>query len=418
MDGHNGIALYGSSDDDDKRLFKACRDPELASRILSVKNNDPEAKCVFVNALNTLEERAWTRFGQIIGGASHFEQLAILHCRVNVAELCVGLQLNQSIKKLHLDGIGLGREELSSLVPFLSNNPSLKSLTLSGCNLGSAEIDLLSAALLQHSEDRCLEVLNLRNNHIGDVDLEKLAPALKRNRNKIILLNLENNKIGLRGCTSLTKLLGSQECNLSRLYLNGNSIDDKAVAVLIDSLAKNTKLMTLNLGNNIGITTEGYLKILQLVCNTSCIKGILDSNHHLNNVGMSMPEDAEALHCALGFDDANLLHASLKINRGMNRRLSVKKVTCRRKILWSHAAGNLNIGDSSIVTGVMPCIIAWIGDYSNESNANLIQYHDPPLPKDKIDIVRLGAIYRIVQSRPDLRNPNKHDSTNKKKMWF
>ena len=39
------------------------------------------------------------------------------------------------------------------------------------------------------------------------------------------------------------------------------------------------------------------------------------------------------------------------------------------------------------------------GDDSNETNAELIQYHDPPLPATKIDAIRLDSIYRILCSR-------------------
>ena len=50
----------------------------------------------------------------------------------------------------------------------------------------------------------------------------------------------------------------------------------------------------------------------------------------------------------------------------------------------------------------MPCILAWIGNDMNETDANLIQYYEPPLPKEKLDAIRLDAIYRIVLSRPPL----------------
>jgi len=364
-----------------------------------------------VQALNDLEERAWTRLGQILGDASHVDKLSILRCpTVNVAKLCVGLRSNQSIKNLTLTGIDLGDEELISLGPFLIHNPSLSLLDLSKCNLTSTDaLGLLSAALLQRSEDN-LEHLSLRGNHVSDLDLEILAPVLKRNVSKMKHLNLGQNQIGSRGCVSLVTLLGSQECNLFSLSLRANSIDDKAVAMLIDSLAKNTKLMTLNLGNNDGITTEGWLAMLKLVCDTSCIKGILDSNHYLCDVGMFGTRDVELLHRALGIDDGNLLCASLEANAAYEKTMSV-----RRKILWSHARGNLNIGDSFIVPGVMPRILAWIGGYSN---ANLIQYHTPPLPKDKMEVVRFDAIFRIVQFRPDLCKRNKGDATCKKRRLF
>mmetsp|Transcript_39950 Transcript_39950/g.72001 ORF Transcript_39950/g.72001 Transcript_39950/m.72001 type:complete len:85 (-) Transcript_39950:173-427(-) len=49
-------------------------------------------------------------------------------------------------------------------------------------------------------------------------------------------------------------------------------------------------------------------------------------------------------------------------------------------------------------------ILAWIGDDSNQTNADLIQYHDPHLPKARINTIRLDSIYRIIRSRPNLCN--------------
>ena len=78
----------------------------------------------------------------------------------------------------------------------------------------------------------------------------------------------------------------------------------------------------------------------------------------------------------------------------MNERTN-KKLVAMHKALWSHAQRHLNIGVSSIVTGTMPLILAWIGDESNETNTNSIQYHDPPLHKARIDIIRFDSIYHI-----------------------
>lgn len=57
----------------------------------------------------------------------------------------------------------------------------------------------------------------------------------------------------------------------------------------------------------------------------------------------------------------------------------------------------------------MPNIIAWIGNGSNEANANIVQYHDPLLPNARIETVRLDMIYRIHRFRPNIHN-NEQDS--------
>ena len=96
----------------------------------------------------------------------------------------------------------------------------------------------------------------------------------------------------------------------------------------------------------------------------------------------------------MGVDDANLLRASLQTNHAAN-----KMFVAKCKILWSHARGDLNIGESSIAACCMPRILARFGDYSDsESNANLIQYHEPAMAKTNLNAIRLGSIHHILRA--------------------
>ena len=144
----------------------------------------------------------------------------------------------------------------------------------------------------------------------------------------------------------------------------------------------------------------------------------MESNHTLNYLGISPADLVERVGRGVGVDDVNLLRSSLQINYTSN-----KMLVARRKILWSHVRGDLNIGKSSIATGTMYRILTWIGDDSNQTNANLIQYHDPPLPKARIDTVRLGAMYRILRSRPSICNseqnfPNDLETCQKEQVHY
>ena len=110
-----------------------------------------------------------------------------------------------------------------------------------------------------------------------------------------------------------------------------------------------------------------------------------------------MPTTLRILVRTLGIDDAHLLQSCLKMNTNIN-----KLIITRQKIIWSHARGELNVGDSTISTGLLPNIISWFVDDFHEHNVNLIQYHNPPLPSDKVDAARFDSVFRIVKSRPDL----------------
>ena len=75
---------------------------------------------------------------------------------------------------------------------------------------------------------------------------------------------------------------------------------------------------------------------------------MIHSNHTLHD--MSLPFTGVIY--ALEDDDIDLLNQSLHLNCISNEMLIV-----RHKILWSHVRGNLNLGDSSIVTHAMPQIL-------------------------------------------------------------
>ncbi|KAL7535298.1 hypothetical protein ACHAXR_006396, partial [Thalassiosira sp. AJA248-18] len=264
-------------------LFGSLQDPGLKRKILRIKSNGPEVTSLELSRGDDLNERASMRLGCILGQDTHVKELTIL-CSLDVIGLCAGLQSNQCIQSLTLIGINLHHNaKLSALAPFVRNNPSLKCMTLHSGNIGSAGINILSAALLDRSEDT-LEYLSLSNNHFGDINLDQLVLALNRNRN-LSFLSLCGTGIGPRGCTSLAKLLSNRESNLRDLELDFNSIDNKSTIVLADSLRKNTKLEELELGGNNAITSEGWTAMLKLVCNSSKIDAIMQSNHTLCSIG-------------------------------------------------------------------------------------------------------------------------------------
>ena len=193
-------------------------------------------------------------------------------------------------------------------------------------------------------------------------------------------------------------LLESQVSNLEELNFSNNSIDSEDASNLINALVNNTKLKTLNLKNNGWITNEGWASILrcllQLVCDTSSISNIMNSNHTLSSLAepydSSRVELMEALlspllndieagprqsffNRSLGVNRANLLRASLGLNFGAGSYL----LKARYKILMLHIRGDLNLGDASIGIGIMPRAIESIGHNWN-------------------------AIYRILRTRPEL----------------
>ena len=79
-----------------------------------------------------------------------------------------------------------------------------------------------------------------------------------------------------------------------------------------------------------------------------------------------------------------------------------------RKILWSHTRGDINIGDSTVAIGTMPCILPWVGDVLNTGNDNLLCYRKHPNPSASFgdtghdDPISLNLFYHILWSRPSI----------------
>ena len=384
------------SDEEDRRLFEPPLGPNSAARILRLKRDDPEeTELELFNDLNGVASR---RLGQILGHNTHLTSLGF-GSNFDVAGLCAGLQTNRSIRLFELDEIDLsGVVKMNSLVPFLANHPSLEEICLSNCNIGPDGIENFSDAL-SGRRTGTLSDLDLTGNNFGNVNLDRLIRALMPEKSKeLIELNLTECGIGLQGCASLATLLQENSSRgLKVLNLYANAIDDDSARVLAGSLVENSRLMELVLSGNDGITRQGWKAILDLIYDTRSMEHMSASNHTLRNLGAFTPFYTQRLSNALGVDDANLLWASLKLNYNDDKMIVIK-----HKLIWSHAQGRLNIGDSPLVAGVMPQILACFSTFSNETDSEFIRQHEPPLPELRITTMGLDAVFRILRSRPDL----------------
>mmetsp|Transcript_3627 Transcript_3627/g.6813 ORF Transcript_3627/g.6813 Transcript_3627/m.6813 type:complete len:454 (+) Transcript_3627:76-1437(+) len=388
------------SDDYDKHLFQ---NTHLARQVISIKHDDPKVKSLELFSGHDVSRRQWKRLGEILGKNTTVEKLGIQAWNIDIPGFCAGLQNNRKIEKLWLCNVDLEETgKMQSFTPFLSDNPSLKAVSLICCNIGPGSMNILSEALLNRSENTLRE-LSLSECNLGDIDLEKFVLALINKNRSIVKLWLAHNGIGRTGCASLANMLGNNKLSLASLNLDENLIDDESALILAKSLKKNDKLKSLSLhSKNHDVTKVGWSAMLKLVCDTSSLSNVFASNHTLHDLGMQLLAcDRETVDDALGADNGNLLRASLELNRS-----SDKTMVARCKIIWSHARGDFNIGNSSIAAGAYPRVLAWIGNCLNEDNNNIIQYHEPPLSKAAVDTIRLNAMYRIITSRPELCMPN------------
>eukprot|EP00581_Thalassiosira_minuscula_P004896 CAMPEP_0183740062 /NCGR_PEP_ID=MMETSP0737-20130205/58756_1 /TAXON_ID=385413 /ORGANISM="Thalassiosira miniscula, Strain CCMP1093" /LENGTH=410 /DNA_ID=CAMNT_0025975047 /DNA_START=138 /DNA_END=1370 /DNA_ORIENTATION=+ len=395
----SGGSIEPISDDEDFHLFKPLVGPILTRKILCIKCNGPEARSIELCNVH-LNAVASRRLGDILGQSTQVQVLTFYKCNFDVIGLCAGLKNTKGVKDINFTEINFGDvAKMRGLAAILSSNPRLEYIKLKDCGIGPASITILSEALSNRSRDmQRIRWLNLSGNNFGNNALDDLVQALNTKQNEVRTLDLRGCGIGLKGCASLSRLLENQESSLSYLNLNDNSIDDDSVINLSNSLAKNTKLTWLYLDGNEEITTRGCSAMLKLLCDEASIKGILHSNHTLKYLGYySSSQLTSAANGSLGIELTNALSTYLEMNKATD-----KISAARSKILWSHARGDINLGDSSIADGIMPNILAHFDNRSNETRPNHFQCYDPPLSKAKIDTLSFDATYRIIRSRANL----------------
>ncbi|KAL9189114.1 hypothetical protein ACHAXT_011604 [Thalassiosira profunda] len=362
------------TDAEDRDRLRSLRLTESdVDELIRVKRNDPEIRRLCGLEIGTVESdgagestrvSAAKRMGQIIGQAKHLEGLQLkVPDHPATSELGAELQSNRSISflALHLENPDV---DVSSFLPFLRDNATMTHLFLGHCSLQSA-VDL-SNAVLERGED-AWRYLSLHRTPLGDVDLDQRL-ALRN----LMSLSLDKCGVGKRACASLANLLSDRQSKLFILSLTNNFIGDEAVSILVDSLAGNTTLRTLELTGNELISRDGWSRLLRLVCNC---EDVAKSNHCLFNLGIfgwgpesdatTAAATTAAAIAALGANDANLLRASLEMNRSCYL-LAKHTAAIKRKMIWCHARGDLNIGEErAIDVGVLPRILAWFAGRSN-----------------------------------------------------
>jgi len=363
-------------------------------------DDDDECGSLKPLVVTNLNPTMLKRLGYIIGQSTMLKSLKLSFRNLDITWLSQGLQCNRSIRWFRLRNesrrAGLpGIQFISCLTSFWRNNPSMKSLILDRCFIGSEGLDILTNALLSLRYAGTLRYLDISNNFLvfdeDAIDFSGLVGALTKYK-RLRRLLLSDNAIGNKGCTSLAELLDHKNCILKELHLNRNIwMGPESLVILAESLTNNDTLEYLNLnGNHLDHYKfrkepcwKGWRSVMKLVCDSSSIDNIKESNHILCNVGISSPY--------------HIVNAVINLNAEPNKELVI-----RQKIIWSHADSRLNIGET-IPTGVLPEVIAWFGDNDpRRTNANIIQYQDPPLPYETIRVVRLDSIYRIARSRSDL----------------
>ena len=230
------------------------------------------------------------------------------------------LQGSKGIKSLVIDSLGgrpFDKEGLPLVTNFLQKKNSLTELSLSNAGIGRgkkgstrAKEAPSRARLLRDAlqKNATLEQLCLSSNDIGindrvfstvmsgikgsesllHIDLScnsiRLMPSIKLiakylTRNPaLVALNLNDNGIPVKSANLLMKAL-LKNSTLQQLYLSGNNLNDRNVPAITEVLQSNTTLRLLDLQYNNFKMRKGRKDLLKLLCDTTSLDSIVNSNH-------------------------------------------------------------------------------------------------------------------------------------------
>ena len=199
-------------------------------------------------------------------------------------------------------------------------------------------------------------------------------------------LSLTDNAIGNRACETIAALLEDPHCNLCLLNLYNNEIDIEGATIIANSLANNTKLKRLILGQN----PIDQSSLSKAVCNTTSINSTYSSNHTLEDKDMN-------------YTGAHLASV-LRMNNSANKsHVAIKKILQYHPFIDMEPLFNLD-GEDNLKA--LPYAVDWFKRakiaVAEETRVDL----NNMISAIHIDQRKLSAIYQSARAMPLLFVPS------------
>lgn len=166
---------------------------------------------------------------------------------------------NRSIEQLSLDSLDFSTLDVFPiLAPFFKNNRNLRCVKVSGFDV-SKRIPTIIPAMLQQKNIR-LEQIDFSYSDLGDARAADFINAISSMPSVRYLLDLflTNNKIGREGCSALSNLLKNPKCNIQRMKLLKNDLDDTCMEALANGMVKNKSIKVFDLRDFKFVTPNGW----------------------------------------------------------------------------------------------------------------------------------------------------------------
>jgi len=329
-----GLAVNPSVEEIDLD-YNNCISDEAALAFASTITKQSSLKIISIcHNRDGISPKSWkVLLNSILTSCSALEKLRLLKNNINDEAVIIlrDAMVNGSIlKTLHLAGtLSITSAGWASFFRCLADNTSLESLDLSDrnsngqdtCTIDDECFGILANALatntrlthlsLWHNNsisttgwqvffntlrdsNSILENLILNNiNNIDDNVAVSMAAALGNMKSLKSLSLRKARSISSAGWRSFTNLLQSPNSNLMELQVcdNGNLLNNEVISSFANAIANNNTLKTLDISvydDNIttsNVSARSWSTIANILCNTSSICSIYNSNHTLSDLG-------------------------------------------------------------------------------------------------------------------------------------
>ncbi|OCT67782.1 protein phosphatase 1 regulatory subunit 37 [Xenopus laevis] len=171
------------------------------------------------------------------------------------------LRISSSLTVLHLENTSLSGRPLMLLATALKMNIVLRELYLADNRLNSLQDSAQLGNLLKFNS--CIQILDLRNNHILDSGLSYICEGIKEQRQGLVTLVLWNNQLTHAGMVYMSLCLPNTQ-TLETLNLGHNAIGNEGVRHLKNGLIGNRSVLRLGLASA-KLTCEGAVAVAEFV---------------------------------------------------------------------------------------------------------------------------------------------------------
>ncbi|KAM9326913.1 protein phosphatase 1 regulatory subunit 37 [Gastrophryne carolinensis] len=171
------------------------------------------------------------------------------------------LRISSSLTVLHLENTSLSGRPLMLLATALKMNIVLRELYLADNRLNSLQDSAQLGNLLKFNG--CIQILDLRNNHILDSGLAYICEGLKEQRQGLVTLVLWNNQLTHAGMVYMSMCLPHTQ-TLETLNLGHNAIGNEGVRHLKNGLIGNRSVLRLGLASA-KLNCEGAVAVAEFV---------------------------------------------------------------------------------------------------------------------------------------------------------